>query len=554
MLDKSSTPSNESVGESDTHQYTAEVEQTETGHAKNNIIDVSSLIPTSVKRAYAWTERKRQQLTPPSLPIVDFPLQGSGIKSEFNQHPPIWSYQPFKLIYMIYFFTFILFVYMPIRAFTNIPRSGRGRPEWSWYKSMAVTFLRRMMWFMCQTRVVLTPRPPIHKAPRVKNSVFTWVDPIDPDGPESLVRGELRRALNLQDSVIQRTCGYWYSNPKDGSPIGDARAAAGEKVLYHLHGGAYWLGSANESSPVGIFAKTILSKLSEYDSATRAFCLESRLAEHGKPEKGSYPGALLDALAGYIYLVEKLGFTPENITLMGDSSGGNLALALCRYLRDELPHLMPHQLLLFSPWCDVSRSHSGPITAPNQFSTTVLNTRSDMIDSSILYRNTAVCAFLGKLPASETYSNPYISPVSLHLDAEHGGQYPMWGFEGFPARTYIVTGGAELNYEQHVTLAHRMAEGTTHRRPFYVGDMLSATDDYHEYASRCRFPRSSQAAAHYIQCHHTEDIREVELDSREVVLDEERDGVHIFPLFTFCEPERTRSLDRITLWIAGMQL
>lgn len=491
---------------------------------------VNSIAPSRVKRICAWTERKRLRLQPPLLPVVDFPNQGSGIKSEFNQVRPLWSYQPFTTFYVVYFFTFLLFVYMPFRAITSIPRSGRGCPEWSWYKSLAVSFLRRMMWFMCQTRIVLTPRPPTVDAPSVKNSVFVWVDPIETEGPNSMVKGELRRALDIQQSVIKRTSGFWYSCPKNGSPVGDARSMPGERVIYHLHGGAYWLGSSREKSPVGVLAQTLLCKLSKYDAATRAFCLESRLAQHGNPESGSYPGALLDALAGYMYLVKELCFVPRCITLMGDSSGGNLALALSRYLRDEFPGLVPGQLVLFSPWCDVSRSHSGPLTAPNPFSTTVLNSNSDMIDASILYRNTAVSAFLGKLPASETYSNPYISPVSLHLDAEHGGQYPRWGFEGFPARTYIVTGGAELNYEQHVTLAHRMAEGTLRRRPHYLGDMLSANDDYHEYASRCKYPRSSAAAEQHIRCLHTNDIPDIELEDRSVALDEERHGVHIFPL------------------------
>ena len=44
---------------------------------------------------------------------------------------------------------------------------------------------------------------------------------------------------------------------------------------------------------------------------------------------------------------------PENIVLMGDSSGGGLALAFCEYLRNEgLPQ--PSRMILLSPWLDVS--------------------------------------------------------------------------------------------------------------------------------------------------------------------------------------------------------
>ena len=44
---------------------------------------------------------------------------------------------------------------------------------------------------------------------------------------------------------------------------------------------------------------------------------------------------------------------PENITLMGDSSGGGLALGFAEYLR-ETGMQQPGQIILFSPWLDIS--------------------------------------------------------------------------------------------------------------------------------------------------------------------------------------------------------
>lgn len=40
---------------------------------------------------------------------------------------------------------------------------------------------------------------------------------------------------------------------------------------------------------------------------------------------------ILDSLNGYMHLIE-LGYSPEDIILVGDSAGGNLTLSLCRYL------------------------------------------------------------------------------------------------------------------------------------------------------------------------------------------------------------------------------
>ena len=70
-------------------------------------------------------------------------------------------------------------------------------------------------------------------------------------------------------------------------------------------------------------------------SITRILSVDYRVSAMGSPgnanTKNPYPSALLDALAGYSYLIKTLGFTSQNITIAGDSAGGNLALALARY-------------------------------------------------------------------------------------------------------------------------------------------------------------------------------------------------------------------------------
>lgn len=67
----------------------------------------------------------------------------------------------------------------------------------------------------------------------------------------------------------------------------------------------------------------------------------------------AFPAQLLDLAAAYAYLLS-LGFVSEHITMIGDSSGGHLVLALSRYLAElntERPELnvgMPGALLLVS--------------------------------------------------------------------------------------------------------------------------------------------------------------------------------------------------------------
>jgi hypothetical protein len=55
--------------------------------------------------------------------------------------------------------------------------------------------------------------------------------------------------------------------------------------------------------------------------------VQYRLAGPNAP----FPAAVQDLLTSYHYVLD-LGVTPENITLVGDSAGGNVVIAFLRYL------------------------------------------------------------------------------------------------------------------------------------------------------------------------------------------------------------------------------
>ena len=50
--------------------------------------------------------------------------------------------------------------------------------------------------------------------------------------------------------------------------------------------------------------------------------------------------------------------TPTSITCMGDSSGGGMCVVLSRQLKDQTA-MLPSQLILFSPWLDISLCNPG---------------------------------------------------------------------------------------------------------------------------------------------------------------------------------------------------
>ncbi|KAL1921830.1 uncharacterized protein VTP21DRAFT_10472 [Calcarisporiella thermophila] len=121
-----------------------------------------------------------------------------------------------------------------------------------------------------------------------------------------------------------------------------------QRVVYYLHGGAYYLGSTYTH-------RRLMGKIAKR-SAARVFAINYRLAP-----QHPFPAALHDALAGYLYLIsppEDLGLKPidpKNILIMGDSAGGGLTFALLLTLRDSgLP--LPAGAACMSPWVDLSHS------------------------------------------------------------------------------------------------------------------------------------------------------------------------------------------------------
>jgi acetyl esterase/lipase len=118
-------------------------------------------------------------------------------------------------------------------------------------------------------------------------------------------------------------------------------AAAGGRVVLHLHGGAYILGSARESRPwTGALAQR---------TGCRVLSLDYRLAPEHR-----FPAALDDAVAAYRALLAR-GIEPAAITIGGESAGGGLALATLLRLRDEGAPL-PARAFLVSPWTDLTMS------------------------------------------------------------------------------------------------------------------------------------------------------------------------------------------------------
>lgn len=188
-----------------------------------------------------------------------------------------------------------------------------------------------------------------------------------------------------------------------------------------------------------------------------------------------FPAALIDALAGYLYLV-KLGFREEDIIFVGDSAGGNLALALTRYLvlnRDKVPAA----LVLLSPCTDPSEQF---LDDPGPQASQTINAERDWlvpINSGIIRAGANV--FLGGRPEhiELAHRNPYISPASpILLGLTPDSPTRTISFKGFP-RTFIDTGSFETFYDQILRLRDAMVEDLGEDMVFY-NEVDGATHDY----------------------------------------------------------------------------
>jgi epsilon-lactone hydrolase len=172
---------------------------------------------------------------------------------------------------------------------------------------------------------------------------------------------------------IAEPAGEWFTSSAadDYSPV----------ILY-FHGGGFVF-------PQTPLHRTMLAKLT-HDVQGRTLMIDYRLA----PEH-PFPAALDDCLAAYQYLLDE-GVAPERITVMGDSAGANLVLALLIALRDKGIQLPQLGICISAP-TDLTRD----------------NPAHGQLDAILHPRS--VDRFSESYVAGEDARNPLISPLFADL-------------------------------------------------------------------------------------------------------------------------------------------
>ncbi|MGH8493859.1 MAG: alpha/beta hydrolase [Moraxellaceae bacterium] len=158
-----------------------------------------------------------------------------------------------------------------------------------------------------------------------------------------------------------------------------------DSVILHLHGGAFFAGSAKTHRAMG-------AEMAARAGAT-VYMLDYRLA----PEH-PYPAALDDALVAYQALLAQ-GHAAENIVLGGDSGGCAHILSLAIALREQgLP--LPAGLIMISPYVDIT------LSLPSVLANRV---RDPMVTAHALRRGSD--AYRGRIPASDVRVSPLFADL-----------------------------------------------------------------------------------------------------------------------------------------------
>jgi acetyl esterase/lipase len=179
-------------------------------------------------------------------------------------------------------------------------------------------------------------------------------------------------------SVTLSHCGAWLLT-KEGNPS--------SKIIYYIHGGGFTGACTKERIR---FVSTMVNRL-----GYNVFSIDYRLA----PEF-PFPAALEDCLEGYQWLLK--GHNAKDIVFVGESAGGNLAIALSMLARDKaLP--LPQAVYANS--------------APTQFvektsSYQRFSLKTDFVVTDTIIENSEGISFEKK-----DEKNPYLSPLYGHLDA-----------------------------------------------------------------------------------------------------------------------------------------
>ena len=266
---------------------------------------------------------------------------------------------------------------------------------------------------------------------RLLRSLFDeWHQPtVEPEG------------VTYREDTVGEVPGIWCL------PVG----ADTSKVLLYTHGGGFAVGSASSHRKLAGHVAKALGSVS--------FVLDYRRAPEFR-----HPAQLEDGVAAFDALVGS-GINPHDITTIGDSAGGNLAVAIALALKAQ-DKQGPGHVIAFSPWLDME----------NKGETLVTNNDTDALITPELLEGMIV----GVLGDTVDPRTPLANPLY--------GDYA-----GFP-RLYVTAGSVESLLDNSTRLVERakaagadvtlsVGEGQQHVYPFLAGRSALVAAEFEKLAA-----------------------------------------------------------------------
>ncbi|KAF1995914.1 alpha/beta-hydrolase [Amniculicola lignicola CBS 123094] len=328
---------------------------------------------------------------------------------------PLAAKQPLKALLTI-LLVLSAPAYIGFHTLLYLPRRLRPRPGWSLKTSIATTFLHLFYKYVTVTQL----KPFYANAKKLKDRYV-----LVPPGPASLYKGIAELDPNIEPVPAPA---IWFPKPynKDEDKL----------IVIHFQGGAYVF--APDPQEAGEPA----AKIFKEKMGATTFYPQYRIS---RTEDTRFPAALQDAVSFYRYILDQ-GVHPSNIILSGDSAGGNLVLALLRYIEehkraDEGEPLLPGPAgaMLWSPWVDIGDGAVQRYKNSNAF-------RHDFVNYDLLLWGKAAYepSNLNTAKESAVKAKPYLSPY----------EYP------FHSQTpiFVNAGTAEALYEEIKEFTKKMKD------------------------------------------------------------------------------------------------
>ncbi|KAI0206707.1 alpha/beta hydrolase fold-3 domain-containing protein [Astrocystis sublimbata] len=293
---------------------------------------------------------------------------------------PLLSYQPVKVVFQLAYIGSIL-IRLPLWMVNSLVPFLRPHPRWTFKQTLMsrISYAALDMQSRCGVTETLSTQP------AKEGDRFQVAKPSD----SALYQG----VLNHADTKPATVGGTWF-------PQAPGQDAATKTVVLYLHGGAFVQGDGRHN-----FCNFVGTNFVKHGNVDYLFAVQYRLSGYGL---NPFPAAVQDAFSAYNFLLTKAGIKPERIVLAGDSAGGNLAIALLRYIEEhgkELKIPPPKCCALFSPW-----------TAPYDFNITENpNFSTDWLPRSFLRWGAHVYGASVEKPESHRYITPLGNPFATSV-------------------------------------------------------------------------------------------------------------------------------------------